>query len=347
MSENVKTIFVIMPFNESPKRNKSDLTAFFENQLKENLEKPLFKKTYIVKRSKDDFNINEQIIKDVHKADIVICDLSGIESNPNVMYELGMRVSLTNKPVILIREENEKNKQIFDVGGFYAHPYDPFDYKPLIQHIIEKIQKFESGTEKYESPILKALENNTPLLQKTSAERAGELLALMLNSVIQFRHIFMYYLYQYFDYKKSKIDLGENSSNLEEKLQKNFEQLKEVDLSEFHFQFFSQPTFEFYLSNQYLNDEDLVPARMSVSFSLFLNAYYIYYFGSDISHFVWSAEKIKFFLTETGILNSMLNLLNRAVLIENKDVKTGLADELVKLRQSSNLFGQKMPNFES
>jgi hypothetical protein len=347
MSENVKTIFVIMPFNESPKRNKTDLTAFFENQLKENLEKPFFKETYIVKRSKDDFNITEQIVKDIHKADIVICDLSGTESNPNVMYELGMRLSLTNKPVILIREENEKNKQIFDIGGFYTHPYNPFDYKPLVQHIIEKIKKFESGAEKYKSPILKVLENNTPLLQKTSAERAGELLALMLNSVIQYRHIFMYYLYQYLDYKKSNIDLGKNSRDLEEKLPKNFEQLKEIDLSEFHFQFFSQPTFEFYLSNQYLNDEDLVPVRMSVSFSLFLNAYYIFYFGTDISHFVWSAEKIKFFLTETIILNNMLDLLNKAVLIENLDIKNNLADELVKLRQSSNLFGQKMPNFES
>jgi hypothetical protein len=336
-----------MPFNESPKRNKSDLTAFFENQLKENLEKPIFKKTYIVKRSKDDFNINEQIIKDVHKADIVICDLSGTESNPNVMYELGMRFSLTNKPVILIREENEKNKQIFDVGGFYAHPYNPFDYKPLIQHIIEKIKTFESGTKKYESPVLKVLENNTPFLQKTSAERAGELLALMQNSILQLRHIFMYYLYQFFDHKKIKVDLGKNSSDLEGKLQQNFEQLRGVDLSEFHFQFFSQPTFEFYLSNQYLNDEDLLPVRMSVGFSLFLNSYYIFYFGTDISHFVWSAEKIKFFLTETGILNNMLNLLTRAVLIENGDVKNKLADELVKLRQSSNLFGQQMPNFES
>lgn len=341
MDKKTKNIFVIMPFTETPKRKKEELTAFFENQLKENLEKTIFQNTYIVKRSKNDFNINEQIIKDIHKADIVICDLSGTESNPNVMYELGMRLALTNAPVILIREENDKNKPIFDISGFYAHLYNPLDYKPLIEHLIEKIKNFETGSEKYTSPVLKVLETKIPLLQKMSAERAGELLALMHNSTIQFRHVFMFHLYKYFEYKKAEIDLGQNPEELGEKLKTNFEKFKTVDLSEFHFSFSSQPTFEFYLSNQYLNDEEIMPLKMSVGFSLYLNAYYIYYFGTDVSHYIWTAERIRLFLDETGILDKLLFLLQRALFTENEEIKNKIVIEFVRLRQSSNLLGQQ------
>jgi hypothetical protein len=80
------------------------------------------------------------IVSDLYTADIVLCDLSGVSANPNVMYELGVRVSVTNKPVILFRELAEENRKIFDIQGFYAFEYDPKRYRELEEHIIEKLR---------------------------------------------------------------------------------------------------------------------------------------------------------------------------------------------------------------
>src|SRR5947209_3447766 len=147
-AEAPDTVFVIMPFRETPTRTKDDLTAYFEKNLKERIENcRSLPARYIVKRSDDTFNITEQIIQDLYSADIVICDLSGYDANPNVMYELGVRLGVSNKPVILVREQSNKNKQIFDIGGFYIHEYSPHRYSELEDHILDKLRRFVYGEE--------------------------------------------------------------------------------------------------------------------------------------------------------------------------------------------------------
>ncbi len=80
-----RSVFVIMPFTKTPLRNKDDLTAFFEVNLKQRLESDAsLKYQYVVRRSDDSFDITAQIIRDVYEADIVLCDLSGNDANPNV-----------------------------------------------------------------------------------------------------------------------------------------------------------------------------------------------------------------------------------------------------------------------
>lgn len=158
-----KTVFVIMPFTRTNSRNKEQLTAFFENNIKSSIEKGKFSNRYIVSRSDNTFNITEKIIKDLYNADIVICDLSGPEANPNVMYELGIRLASSDKPVILIREAHPENRHIFDVGGFFAEPYDAYNYSTITKHLKTKIKSFEDGSEVYLSPVLKILEEEEPL----------------------------------------------------------------------------------------------------------------------------------------------------------------------------------------
>src|SRR5437667_2407704 len=120
-----RRVFVIMPFVEGGTRNEAQLTAFFQNNLKRPIEQADLKSRYEVYRSGQAFDITTEIIRDVCRADIVIADLSGADPNPNVMYELGVRLAISERPVILIREQNLANKKIFDIYGFYAHPYDP------------------------------------------------------------------------------------------------------------------------------------------------------------------------------------------------------------------------------
>lgn len=108
-----RIVFVIMPFTSTPSRSESDLTEFFQTNLRlpveQNRGELAFR--YSVRRSDDSFNITERIIHDLYDADVVICDLSGINANPNVMYELGVRLAITNKPVILIRESSPETRE--------------------------------------------------------------------------------------------------------------------------------------------------------------------------------------------------------------------------------------------
>jgi chaperonin GroEL len=149
----VHHVFVIMPFVEGGTRSEIQLTAFFENNIKRSIEGADLRDKYQVHRSGQSFDINAEIIRDLCRADIVIADLSGSDPNPNVMYELGVRLAISERPVILIREQQTDNRRIFDIYGFYTHPYDPYDYRQLERHLIDKLRRWEAGDEPYQNPV--------------------------------------------------------------------------------------------------------------------------------------------------------------------------------------------------
>src|SRR5687767_9602643 len=102
-----------MPFTKSPTRNAEELHEFFEHEIKKTIESnESLENDYEVRRSGIDLDISGQIYRDLFQADLVICDLSGEAANPNVMFELGVRLTCSNKPVILIREEYAGNASI-------------------------------------------------------------------------------------------------------------------------------------------------------------------------------------------------------------------------------------------
>lgn len=67
--------------------------------------------TFIVSESEDVGIIQKRIVQNIYNSDIVICDVSG--KNPNVMFELGMRLAF-DKPTIIVKD-NQTN-YIFDTG---------------------------------------------------------------------------------------------------------------------------------------------------------------------------------------------------------------------------------------
>ncbi len=140
-------------------------STYFFNEISAEIEscKQLDNK-YKVFRSEDDFDITPNIIRSLYESDIVICDLSGIQPNPNVMYELGVRLSLTNKPVILIKQQFEKSKDPFDIAFFHRELYNPKQPKKIIKYIIKKIKKFELGEEEFVSPIYNALQASPSII---------------------------------------------------------------------------------------------------------------------------------------------------------------------------------------
>ena len=173
------TVFVVMPFSATPTRDKPSLDHFFEINLKQSIElNNTIENSRLVYRSADRFDITTQIIVDLYDADIVICDLSGEHANPNVMYELGVRLALSNKPVILIREHHPANRQIFDISGFHIFEYSPLRYNELQSFLGAKIQRLEKGEDKFESPVLKSLKASPHLMRAMAEKQANRLLQM-------------------------------------------------------------------------------------------------------------------------------------------------------------------------
>jgi hypothetical protein len=105
------TCFVIMPFNE---RTDAFMPGFFEEVLNSLIIPAVTDAGFEVKtanRQGTDI-IHSTIISEVLNADMCVCDLS--EHNPNVLFELGMRLA-HEKPVALIHAEG--TQRVFDVDN--------------------------------------------------------------------------------------------------------------------------------------------------------------------------------------------------------------------------------------
>ncbi|MES2735926.1 MAG: TCP-1/cpn60 chaperonin family protein [Verrucomicrobiota bacterium] len=146
-------------------RNQEQLSAFFLNHIKrpiENAEHLQYQ--YNVTRSGEAFSITRDIISALCRADIVITDLSGTEPNPNVMYELGVRLAVSKDPVILIREDIPGARNPFDVLVYYTKAYDPFDYSQLERHLIGKLGRLEAGEEVFDNEVLRVIREELTLI---------------------------------------------------------------------------------------------------------------------------------------------------------------------------------------
>lgn len=132
--------FVAMPFSE---KTSNFPKGYFDEVLKHLITPAAVKADFNAKTAKKAGSevIQSTIVNDLDAADLVIVDLT--EHNPNVLFELGMRIAF-NKPVCLIRAKG--TSPIFDID----HMLRVFDYNPclwpstleqdipaLTEHIIE------------------------------------------------------------------------------------------------------------------------------------------------------------------------------------------------------------------
>jgi hypothetical protein len=84
--------------------------------------------------------IHARILQGIYESDVVICDVSGL--NPNVMLELGLRLS-TKRPTIVVTDSEKKPP--FDIGVFQYHSYQrDLEYNAVdgfIEEIATKIRQ--------------------------------------------------------------------------------------------------------------------------------------------------------------------------------------------------------------
>jgi hypothetical protein len=112
--------FIAMPFSEKTAAYKQ---GYFDEVLKHLITPAAVRANFNSRTAKKAGSevIQSTIVNDLYNADLVIVDLT--EHNPNVLFELGMRIAF-NKPVCLIRAKG--TGAIFDID----HMLRVYDYNP-------------------------------------------------------------------------------------------------------------------------------------------------------------------------------------------------------------------------
>jgi len=299
-----KQVFVIMPFSRVYSRNQLDLTEFFQTNLKDRIEsESSLRCRYIVARSGDTMDINAQIIRDVYSADVLLCDLSGPDANPNVMYELGMRLGLSNKPVILFREEHPDNKPIFDIDGFFIFKYRPNQYRLLEDHIIGKLKKYETGAEAYESPVFRILKTEPNILREVLRRRVSTLLDSGRNQVLGIQRAFGGALSDYLASKKIRKS-GTTADETLEFVHKNKVKLAKLDWRQFIFHPNALPAINAFLTDLPLSE--LLDEDLAKRVNTLVHEYHQYFLSTD---YVWQGPTfavVLTFVTESYLLRQVL-----------------------------------------
>lgn len=134
------TAFVIMPFIERDARHPH---GFFAEVLRSLITPAAKTSAFTVKtanRQGSDL-IQSTIINDLIDADLVIADLT--EHNPNVMFELGMRMA-EDKPIVLIKAQG--TGPLFDVDNMLrVFEYSPNLWQTTVEKDMPNLREFIKG----------------------------------------------------------------------------------------------------------------------------------------------------------------------------------------------------------
>lgn len=135
-----KVCFVIMPFVE---RDEDRPDGFFKEVLDNLISPALTRAGFEVRTAmrKGSDIIHHTIVNELLDADLVLADLT--EHNPNVLFELGLRMH-ADKPVVLIK--SKQTRRIFDVDTMIrVEEYDPRLWASTIESDVSKIESHITG----------------------------------------------------------------------------------------------------------------------------------------------------------------------------------------------------------
>lgn len=139
-------VFVITPFNEDFLALYDELSRQFENDFEFTNAGDLDNQQSILK----------DIVQGIHKADVIIADLTGL--NANVFYELGLAHAMNKKVIIITQDLSELP---FDIKSYRANEYS-LQFNKLPNLIVE-LKKLLAGaidhSVQYGNPVCDYLPN--------------------------------------------------------------------------------------------------------------------------------------------------------------------------------------------
>jgi hypothetical protein len=137
---NALTLFVAIPFTEKSERYSK---GFFEEVITNLITPAAEEAGFIVTTARKEGSdvIHSTIVNDLLDADLVIADLT--EHNPNVLFELGLRMA-NNQPIAIIKSKD--TLPIFDVDNMLrVLEYDPNLWVSTLKTDVPKLAKHIKG----------------------------------------------------------------------------------------------------------------------------------------------------------------------------------------------------------
>ncbi|WFR81107.1 hypothetical protein P9875_08045 [Janthinobacterium rivuli] len=301
-----KTVFVIMPFVQANNRDQDELTKFFTDHIKDPIENSRdLDGKYVVNRSSDDFLILDNILLDLANADLVICDLSGVTANANVIFELGIRLSVSHKPVILIRENLDSNKSMFDVHGLHAFHYKMSSTKDLERFLIKKISEYDDDSSKYSSPVLKILNHEAAFWMQLPIRKASAFLGGISSAADANLRAFTKAINIFLRKNEVHDFLVDDPATVYKPIESLSENVKALNcLESFSYNISSIPSLDSYLSSVYLLG--LIEESIERKFRTYA-MHYSLHFNKGNSGFFWDRrfDEIHAYAKETLILMNL------------------------------------------
>ena len=156
---DVNECFVLMPFSTSATHSEEEWTDIFEK-----LFKPAWTELgiecYRIKMPRG--SITKSIIEKLYGASMVFADLT--DSNPDVMYELGVRHTF-RKPSVMVKEQGSNIP--FDVSDYAVFEYKntPEGFEALKNHVSVVIQNIEQFPNNCDNPVWDFLHENNFIVE--------------------------------------------------------------------------------------------------------------------------------------------------------------------------------------
>jgi len=171
----LKNIFVIMPFSSTASRKETEWTDIYERVFKP----AITDCGYSCERaSPETGSLIKSIIERLKKSHIVLADLT--DKNPNVLYELGVRHSISKRTIIVAQKIDDIPS---DLQGYWHLRYLPDRIDQFKIDLKDILQKIERDPDKSDSPVsdyqdqqeLRRHKNVDEMLQKVEEFSAYEI----------------------------------------------------------------------------------------------------------------------------------------------------------------------------
>lgn len=173
-----KKCFVIMPFAQAGSQAEQKWTEIFDHTIKPAVEESRCGhkcERYKFRRA----NIIKDILQELNSAPVVIADLTN--SNPNVLWELGVRHTLSKRTILVAQNEKFLPSDLKDYPIItYKYKQTPTEAHKFRREIKDKLKDIEADPEKSDSPVADFLKDkNRYLLEYAKLANLKKLTSLI------------------------------------------------------------------------------------------------------------------------------------------------------------------------
>jgi hypothetical protein len=220
------------------------------------------------------------------------------------MYELGLRLALTNKPVIMFREEHPDNERIFDISVYHTKEYAVTRYRELEDYIIAKLSKYETGTERFSSPVLDILATEPSIVRDIQMVKVTGLLGSIHQGLGGLLRGAGGALHYFLKVCGSDLTVPPKADALLGFIQKNRGSLQPLDWKTFRFKPSVPPGLHSFLSTLPLGE--IAPEWLAKLWNSVFSEYYIRFFGTDLYWRFMEYDSVQNFVGETVVVRASL-----------------------------------------